>query len=65
MFQRRGRYVNVRHNYFCLGMVSDVQTRCGRFQLERKCVLDYIDYVMCWDNGGTMGLLVELDDSGS
>lgn len=33
--------------------------------LERKCVLDYIDYVMCRGNGGTKGLLVELDDSGS
>lgn len=33
--------------------------------LERKCVQDYIHYVMCRGNGGTKGLLVELDDSGS
>lgn len=30
---------------------------------ERNCVLDYIDYVMCRDNGGTMDLLVDVDES--
>lgn len=56
-----------------LGIIIFVLVWCLMFRygvvdfnvgFERKCVLDYIDYVMCWDNGGIMGFLVELDDLG-